>query len=193
LLEANIRIQTDSEAIDIVIKKAKAAEGSHPDVAGAAAAAGVDGASIAAAKTDAAPASKTYSGAPQKALDLRRHRRRYHSVSEKLAPERLILRDNLYCRHSGALPLQSFDRDLDRKTVCSVAEVSVSEDDLDDRMNRMRAWLDHQRFQPSSFRLQRWVIGRSSVLFKTAEEAAAFASEFGGSLPSLAATDVAIA
>jgi hypothetical protein len=75
-----------------------------------------------------------------------------------------------------------------------VAEVSVSEDDLDDRMNRMRAWLDHQRFQPSSFRLQR--VGDRQVLrvlFKTADEAAAFVSEFGGSLPSLAASDVAIA
>ncbi len=36
-----------------------------------------------------------------------------------------------------------------------VAEVPVSDDDLDDRMNRMRAWLDHQRFEPSSFRLWR--------------------------------------
>jgi hypothetical protein len=58
LLEANI-LDTDTilEAIDIVIaaKKAKAAEGSHPDVAGAAATqlASIS-ASIAAAKTDAA-------------------------------------------------------------------------------------------------------------------------------------------
>jgi hypothetical protein len=60
LLEANI-LDTDTilEAIDIVIaaKKAKAAEGSHSDVASAAATqlASIS-ASIAAAKTDAAPA-----------------------------------------------------------------------------------------------------------------------------------------
>jgi hypothetical protein len=75
-----------------------------------------------------------------------------------------------------------------------VAEVSVSEDDLDDRMNRMRAWLDHQRFQPSSFRLRR--VGDRQVvrvLFKTADEAAAFAGEFSGSLLSSAGTNIAIA
>jgi len=75
-----------------------------------------------------------------------------------------------------------------------VAEISVSEDDLDDRMNRMRAWLDHQRFQPSSFRLRRVDDRRIvRVLFKIEDEAAAFASEFGGSLLSLAGTDVVIA
>jgi hypothetical protein len=73
------------------------------------------------------------------------------------------------------------------------AEVSVSEDDLYDRMNRMRAWLDHQRFQPSSFRLRR-IDDRQivRVLFKTADEAAQFAGEFGGSLLSSAGTDVVI-
>jgi hypothetical protein len=60
LVEANI-LNTDTilEAIDIVIaaKKAKAAEGSYPDVSSAAATqlASIS-ASIAAAKTDAAPA-----------------------------------------------------------------------------------------------------------------------------------------
>jgi hypothetical protein len=75
-----------------------------------------------------------------------------------------------------------------------LAEVSISEDDLDDRMNRMRAWLDHQRFQPSSFRLRR-VGDRQAVcvLFKTEDEAAAFAGEFGGSLLSSSGTDVVIA
>jgi hypothetical protein len=75
-----------------------------------------------------------------------------------------------------------------------VAEVSVSEDDLYDKMNRMRAWLDHQRFQPSSFRLRR-IDDRQivRVLFKTADEAAQFAGEFGGSLLSSAGTDVMIA
>jgi hypothetical protein len=58
LLEANI-LDTDTilEAIDIVIaaKRAKAAEGSHPDVASAATQLASISASIAAAKTDAAP------------------------------------------------------------------------------------------------------------------------------------------
>ena len=71
LLEANI-LDTDTilEAIDIVIaaKKAKAAEGAHPDVSSAAATqlASIS-ASIAAAKTDAAPARASRPrNAPQK-------------------------------------------------------------------------------------------------------------------------------
>jgi hypothetical protein len=62
-----------------------------------------------------------------------------------------------------------------------VAEIPVTEDDLDGQMNRMRAWLDHRRFEPSSFRLGsaggRQVV---RVLFNTESEAAAFATEFGG-------------
>jgi hypothetical protein len=75
-----------------------------------------------------------------------------------------------------------------------VAEVPVSGDDLDDRMNRMRAWLDHQRFEPSSFRLWRTADRQVvRVLFKIETEAAAFATEFGGALLPASATDAAIA
>jgi hypothetical protein len=62
-----------------------------------------------------------------------------------------------------------------------VVEVPVTEDDLNGQMNRMRAWLDHCRFEPRSFKLggagDRQVV---QVLFKTESEAAAFATEFGG-------------
>lgn len=75
-----------------------------------------------------------------------------------------------------------------------VAEVPVSGDDLDDRMNRMRAWLDHQRFEPNSFRLWRTADRQVvRVLFKIEGEAAAFATEFGGALLPVSATDAAIA
>ena len=75
-----------------------------------------------------------------------------------------------------------------------VAEVPVSEDDLYEQMNRMRAWLDHQRFEPSSFRL--WRAGNRQVvrvLFKAESEAVAFAAEFGGSLLSSPVADAALA
>jgi hypothetical protein len=75
-----------------------------------------------------------------------------------------------------------------------IAEAPVTEDDLDERMNRMRAWLDHQRFEPSVFRLSqtddRQVV---RAFFKTEGEAAAFAAEFGGSVLALPVADAAIA
>ncbi len=75
-----------------------------------------------------------------------------------------------------------------------IAEVPVTEDDLDERMNRMRAWLDHQRFEPSVFRLSqtddRQVV---RAFFKVEREAAAFAAEFGGSVLDLPVPDDAIA
>ena len=75
-----------------------------------------------------------------------------------------------------------------------VAEVPIAEDDLHEQMNRMRAWLDHQRFEPSSFRLwrsdDRQVV---RVLFTARNEAMAFAAEFGGSLLSPPVADAAIA
>jgi outer membrane lipoprotein-sorting protein len=62
-----------------------------------------------------------------------------------------------------------------------VVEVTVTEDELVGQMNHMRAWLDHRRFEPSSFTLSdadgRRVV---RVLFKNDSEAAAFAAEFGG-------------
>jgi hypothetical protein len=64
-----------------------------------------------------------------------------------------------------------------------VVEVPVAEDDLHEQMNRMRGWLDHRRFEPRSFRLSR--AGNRQVvrvLFKTENEALAFAAEFRGLL-----------
>ena len=75
-----------------------------------------------------------------------------------------------------------------------VVEVPVAEDDLYEQMNRMRGWLDHQRFEPSSFRLVR-ADNRQlvRVLFNIESEAAAFAAEFGGSLLSSPVADAAVA
>jgi hypothetical protein len=64
-----------------------------------------------------------------------------------------------------------------------VVEVPVAEDDLHEQMNRMRGWLDHRRFEPRSFLLSR--AGNRQVvrvLFKTENEALAFAAEFRGLL-----------
>jgi hypothetical protein len=75
-----------------------------------------------------------------------------------------------------------------------IVEVPVTEDDLDERMNRMRAWLDHQRSEPSSFRLLRTDTQHVvRVVFKIASEAATFATEFRGSLLSSPVPDTAIA
>ena len=70
-----------------------------------------------------------------------------------------------------------------------VVEVSVNEDDLVGQMNRMRAWLDHRHFEPSSFKLSP-AAGRTvvRVFFKSESEAAAFAAEFGGRALSSAAS-----
>lgn len=72
-----------------------------------------------------------------------------------------------------------------------LAEVPVGGDDLDEQMNRMRAWLDHHRCQPRSFRL--WRAGERQVvrvLFKSEDEATAFAAEFRGALLSSPLSDV---
>jgi len=75
-----------------------------------------------------------------------------------------------------------------------IVEVPVTDDDLNDRMNRMRAWLDHRRSEPSSFRLLRTDTQQVvRVVFKTESEAAAFASRFGGSLVTSPISDTAIA
>ena len=62
-----------------------------------------------------------------------------------------------------------------------LVEVSLTEDDFVGQMNRMRAWLDHRRFEPSSFTLSSAPGPKVvRVLFKSESEAAAFAAEFGG-------------
>jgi len=75
-----------------------------------------------------------------------------------------------------------------------VVEVPVADENLHDQMNRMRGWLDHRRFEPSSFRLSQ-VSDRQvvRVAFKSESEAVAFASVFGGSLIAPSVPDVAIA
>jgi hypothetical protein len=73
-------------------------------------------------------------------------------------------------------------------------EVPVAEDDLNGQMSRMRGWLDHQRFEPSSFRLSR--AGNRQVvrvLFKTENEALAFAAKFQGLLLASSVPEAAIA
>ena len=63
-----------------------------------------------------------------------------------------------------------------------VVEVPVAGDDLTERMNTMRTWLDRQRLEPKRFRFSgadvRPTVCR--VNFNTENEATAFAHEFGG-------------
>jgi hypothetical protein len=75
-----------------------------------------------------------------------------------------------------------------------VVEVPVAEDDLYEQMNRMRGWLDHQRFEPSSFQLSRAGDRQAvRVVFQSENEATAFAAEFDGSLLASSVPAAAIA
>src|ERR1051326_4850981 len=83
--------------------------------------------------------------------------------------------------------------DGEREFMGSVAEGSLTGDDLVKQINRMRAGLDHRPFEPSSFKLSP-AAGRKvvRVLFKSESAAAEFAAEFGGrSLSSAASGHVA--
>ena len=73
-------------------------------------------------------------------------------------------------------------------------EVPVAEEDLNEQMNRMRGWLDHQRFEPRSFRLSRAGNRQvAHVIFKTKNEALAFTAEFHGLLLASSVPEAAIA
>ena len=65
-----------------------------------------------------------------------------------------------------------------------IVEIVVGDDDLPQRMNQMRMWLDHQRYAPSRFQVSG--AGEQStgcrVYFEAQEEAAAFARQFDGSV-----------
>ena len=65
-------------------------------------------------------------------------------------------------------------------------EVHIRERDdaaLTARMNAMREWLDHSRFEPSAFH---YIFKTSGLVFRVAfrseAQAAAFANAFGGSI-----------
>ena len=63
-----------------------------------------------------------------------------------------------------------------------IVEIVVSEDDLPERMNQMRVWLDHQRCAPNRFQVCD-AGGQSTgcrVYFEAEAEAAAFARQFDG-------------
>ena len=72
-----------------------------------------------------------------------------------------------------------------------IAEVLVSEDALPELMNRMRVWLDHQRYAPTRFQVSD--AGEQAtgcrVYFEAEEEAAAFARQFDGHVLSPAAVE----
>jgi hypothetical protein len=63
-----------------------------------------------------------------------------------------------------------------------IVELAISEQDFTERMNTMRAWLDHCRCQPSAFRFAGPEQSICRVHFEAENEATAFASEFGGRL-----------
>jgi hypothetical protein len=75
-----------------------------------------------------------------------------------------------------------------------IVEVVASEDGLSERMNQMRAWLDHQRCEPSRFRVSDAGAQPAGcqVCFSAEAEAVAFAQQFGGRVLSSLADEAAI-
>ena len=73
-----------------------------------------------------------------------------------------------------------------------LVEIPVAESDLPGRMMAMRAWLDHQRFEPDTFRYtpSAWKDGVFRVEFKFEREAAAFAEALGSRVVSGSNADV---
>jgi hypothetical protein len=71
-----------------------------------------------------------------------------------------------------------------------VVQVSVTDRDLPNWMNQMRAWLDRKRLEPSSFRLVD-TPQTVRVTFNIEAEAEAFAAEFDGRLLPPSTTDAA--
>lgn len=71
--------------------------------------------------------------------------------------------------------------------------VERDESALTGRMTVMREWLDHERYEPSTFRHTFIASGiRFRVEFKIEAEAVAFAQEFGGCvMPGVAGTQTA--
>jgi hypothetical protein len=75
-----------------------------------------------------------------------------------------------------------------------IVEIVASEDGLSERMNQMRAWLDHQRCEPSRFRVSNAAAQPAGcrVYFSSETEAAAFARQFGGRVLSSMGSEAAI-
>ena len=61
-----------------------------------------------------------------------------------------------------------------------MVELPINEVDFTERMNRMRAWLDHRRVQSTGFRVSGAEPSGCRIQFDTESEAEAFAREFGG-------------
>ena len=82
----------------------------------------------------------------------------------------------------------------DASPMVYVVEIPVEEEGLTERMSQMRAWLDHQRCEPSRFRVSD--AGAQApgcrVYFGTETDAAAFAQKFGGRVLSTLASDAAL-
>jgi hypothetical protein len=75
-----------------------------------------------------------------------------------------------------------------------IVEIEVAGDGLPEQMNQMRAWLDHQRYAPSRFRVADAGAQSTScrVYFTAEDEAAAFARQFGGRVLGTLAAPAAI-
>lgn len=68
-----------------------------------------------------------------------------------------------------------------------IVELTIAEPNYTERMNEMRTWLDHHRVEPARFR---FIVGDGSVEcrvhFAAENDAAAFASAFGGEVSTVA-------
>jgi hypothetical protein len=75
-----------------------------------------------------------------------------------------------------------------------VVEVPVNDADFTERLNRMRAWLDHRRLEPSGFRFAAAGDnpGGCRVYFRSETEARQFTEAFGGRLVCAPTTRAAI-
>jgi hypothetical protein len=75
-----------------------------------------------------------------------------------------------------------------------IVEIEGAGDGLPEQMNQMRAWLDHQRYEPSRFRVSDAGAQPTGcrVYFNTEDEAAAFARQFGGRVLGTLAAGAAI-
>ncbi len=74
-----------------------------------------------------------------------------------------------------------------------IVEIQVTDGDLTTLMSRMRTWLDHQGFEPISFRISGGGVLPQvcHVNLKTEQEAIAFVQEFGGRVLGAPGSDTA--
>ena len=68
-----------------------------------------------------------------------------------------------------------------------IVGLTIAEQNIVERMNEMRTWLDHRHIEPAMFRLvDGEVPGELRVNFTSQADAVAFAAQFGGEVSAVA-------